>query len=43
MNAIKITTPQELIVMIIGVAIFFIVGFALSYLHFRLTEKNQAN
>jgi len=43
MNAITITTPDQLVSMIIGVAIFFIVGFALSYLHYRLTEKNQAN
>lgn len=39
MNAIKITTPQELTIMIIGVAAFFIIGFATSYLVYRLQSK----
>ena len=42
MNAIKITTPQELLVMIIGVALFFIIGFAVSYMAYRLQNNQKA-
>ena len=39
MNAITITTESELITMIIGVAIFFIIGFVAAYLYNRSTSK----
>ena len=39
MNAIRITTENELIIMIIGVALFFIVGFAVSYMAYRLQSR----
>jgi hypothetical protein len=39
MEAIKITTPQEFLVMIIGVAALFIIGFIGAYLYNRSTSK----
>lgn len=39
MNAIRITTESELVTMIIGVALFFIIGFAVSYMAYRLQSK----
>ena len=42
MNAIRVTTESELIIMIIGVACFFIIGFAASYVAYRLQNKQKA-
>ena len=39
MNAITITTEKELLVMIIGIAAFFIIGFVGAYLYNRSTSK----
>ena len=42
MNAIRITTENELIIMIIGVACFFLMGFGISYIVYRLQNKQKA-
>lgn len=39
MSAIRVTTESELIIMIIGVALFFIIGFVGAYLYNRSTSK----
>jgi len=39
MNAITITTPDQLVTMIIGVASFFLMGIGISYMVYKYQSK----